>query len=165
MPELIDFTEFEPFNELREKMAATKLGSFEMFDPEHHLTGEERSQLELQGMQVDRHQLMQLLDFTLVYKNSRVIILDIDEYHIAACQRSKQLEKLSITTRLAEKNNNMHVCKACLQTLQFQGYDDQKARKEHYSEDIYRKFNLAQFWTGYQQYPVAVFKEVRKPLA
>jgi hypothetical protein len=57
MVKLIDFTEFEPFNELRSKMCAEQPGSFEMFDPKLHLTGSERSALNQSGVQLSKHSL------------------------------------------------------------------------------------------------------------
>ena len=61
--ELIDFLEFEPFNQMRERMGTDQLGQFELFDPERHLTGDERSELARQGMPLPRSVLGRLLEF------------------------------------------------------------------------------------------------------
>lgn len=164
MFELIDFSDFEPFNELRLKMGAEKLGHFEMFDPKVHLTGEERSLLENSTMRIEQDQLLCLLDFTLVYKNSRVLLLDDTHYHLAACDRVIKLSDPEITTSLKASDENLSVCRDCLQKLHFNGFDNQKARKERYSEDILRRFTLAQFWRRYDKYPIAVGHEILKPL-
>ena len=71
---LPDFTEFEPFNSLRAQMGTDRLGFFELFDPTLHLTGIERSELAHQGLTLSRREVRCLLDFTLVYKNSRPIV-------------------------------------------------------------------------------------------
>ncbi len=117
--ELLDFTDFAPFNTLREKMGASELGYFELFDPAIHLTGNERSELESAGKLLPLAQLKFLPDNTLAVKNSRVLIYNPDEnyyrthrefptYHVARCARIEtelaehpQQEFLA-TTRLAE---------------------------------------------------------------
>ena len=116
---LLDFTEFEPFNKLRQKVGATKLGYFELFDPEFHLTGSERSELELSGRLLTIDEVKILPDKTLAIKNSRVLVYYPDEnwyrdkrefptYHVAYCSQLDELAK-SIsngqwlaTTKLAE---------------------------------------------------------------
>jgi len=65
---LPDFLEFTPFNNLKERMQVTKLGQFELFDPVHHLTGVERSDLDRFGIMVPLSDIHHLLDFTLVFK-------------------------------------------------------------------------------------------------
>lgn len=117
--ELPDFTEFAPFNELREKMDAQEFGYFELFDPAIHLTGSERSELENGGVLRRLDQIRFLPDNTLAIKNSRVLIYNPDEnfyrshrefpaFHVARCARldssaaeQPDLEFL-VTTRLAD---------------------------------------------------------------
>lgn len=117
--ELLDFTEFEAFNSLREKMGTDKLGYFELFDPAIHLTGNERSELETTGWLRPLAQIRVLPDNTLAIKNSRVVIYNPDEgwyrarreyptYHIARCSfldeseaEQPDLEYL-VTTRVAD---------------------------------------------------------------
>ena len=116
---LYDFTEFEPFNELREKVGTSKLGYFELFDPQFHLTGLERSELETSGRLLNIKELKVLPDKTLAIKNSRVLVYYPDEnwysdnrefptYHLAYCSQLDELAKTIpdaqwlATTRLAE---------------------------------------------------------------
>jgi hypothetical protein len=116
---LQDFTEFQPFNELRQKMAATKLGYFELFDPKVHLTGLERSELELSGRLLALEDVKILPDKTLAIKNSRVLVYYPDEnwyrdqrefptYHLAYCSQLDESAKANpsaqwlATTRIGE---------------------------------------------------------------
>lgn len=163
--DLPDFTEFEPFNQLREKMAADELGFFELFDPAHHLTGIERSELNRHGLTVTLSQLQQLLDFTLVYKNSRVCIADQGRFHIANCGELPKDLSVSIFTSLKAGVNSVMVCKSCLQKLQYKGYDAVKARKEHYSLQVFEQFKLETFWQSHHLYPVSEKREMRKPVS
>lgn len=71
---LPDFLEFEPFNTLRNTMSADNLGDFVFFDPRKNLTGLERIELEHNGLTIKPECLYTASDFTLVYKNSRVLI-------------------------------------------------------------------------------------------
>lgn len=93
-----EFTSFEPFNSLRQKMAANQLGYFELFDPEKHLNGLERSELSSAGRLLTLDQLKILPDKTLAIKNSRVLVYYPDEnwfrdnreyptYHVANCSQ------------------------------------------------------------------------------
>lgn len=70
---LPDFIEFEPFNQLRRDMGAESLGHFEFFDPNQHLTADERKSLEL-GIDMSIHKIRVLQDNTLAFKNSRIIV-------------------------------------------------------------------------------------------
>lgn len=95
---LADFRDFQPFNELREKIGTDELGFFELFDPSIHLTGSERSALESPGMLLTADGLQVLPDKTLAIKNSRVLAYIPDEtwfrnhreyptYHLAWCSQ------------------------------------------------------------------------------
>lgn len=161
---LPDFTEFAAFNELRSKMNAQELGFFELFDPNLHLTGVERSQLERQGLQLDLSRLHQLLDFTLVYKNSRVCVADGDQYHIANCSYLPKAAQVTVFTSIKAGFEQARVCKHCLQILAYKGYDAQKARREHYSQQVFEQFKLETFWQSHHLYPVSEKNQMRKPL-
>ena len=117
--ELLDFTEFEPFNALREKMGTDRLGYFELFDPAIHLTGAERSQLETSGRLLPLSEIKVLPDKTLAIKNSRVLAYIPSEnwfrdrreyptYHLARCSELDELasdhpqQEFMVTTRLAQ---------------------------------------------------------------
>ena len=161
---LPDFTEFDPFNSLRARMGTDRLGFFELFDPTLHLTGVERSDLDQQGLWVGQSDLRALLDFTLVYKNSRVLIADGRRYHLAECAELPISESLHIATSLAALAGGSGVCHACLQKLQYQGYDAQKARKEGYSRQVLDGFSLTRFWREFHKYPVSEKRDIRKSL-
>ncbi|WP_320825303.1 hypothetical protein [Reinekea sp.] len=161
---LPDFTEFDPFNSLRARMGTDRLGFFELFEPTLHLTGIERSDLDQQGLSVARSDLRSLLDFTLVYKNSRVLIADGHNYHLAECDAMPLSEPLHIATSLAALAGASRVCQACLQKLQYQGYDAQKARKEGYSRQVLDSFSLTRFWSEFHKYPISEKRDIRKSL-
>ena len=118
--ELLDFTKFEAFNDLREKMGAKQLGYFELFDPSIHLTGIERSELEKLGVLLKPAELRVLPDKTLALKNSRVLVYNPDEnwyrsrrqyptYHVAMCAQLEEItseqpgQELLVTTRLDDE--------------------------------------------------------------
>ncbi|MFT4674801.1 MAG: hypothetical protein ACI9PX_000948 [Reinekea sp.] len=161
---LPDFTEFDPFNSLRAQMGTDRLGFFELFDPAFHLTGIERSELAHGGLTVSRHEVRSLLDFTLVYKNSRLIVLDGQCFHLAECPNLPRSENLHISSSLAPLDGAGSVCSTCLQKLQYQGYDAHKARKESYSREVLDRFSLDQFWTDFHLYPVSEKRDIRKSL-
>lgn len=161
---LPDFTEFDPFNSLRAQMGTDRLGFFELFDPALHLTGIERSELAQQGLRLARREIKFLLDFTLVYKNSRLIVLDGHRYHPAVCSDLPVGEVWHISTSLIALGGAARVCPACLQKLQYQGYDAQKARKESYSRQVLESFSLDRFWTDFHLYPVSEKRDIRKNL-
>ena len=161
---LPDFTEFEPFNSLRAQMGTDRLGFFALFDPTLHLTGIERSELAHQGLTLSRREVRCLLDFTLVYKNSRLIVLEGQRYHLAVWPDLPVSDILHISTSLIAFGGAASVCPACLQTLQYQGYDAQKARKESYSRQVLEDFSLDQFWTSFHLYPVSEKRDIRKRL-
>lgn len=162
--ELQDFTEFEPFNRLREKMQATELGFFEIFNPLYHLTGNERSDLERLGVTLPRQQLMHLLDFTLVYKNSRVIVLENKRFHVAFCSEFPIQESYLVSTNVIEPNS-AGVCEHCLTRLHYKGYEPLKARKEAYSLQVLEEFKLQQFWVQFPTYPVSEKRDIRKQIS
>lgn len=116
---LLDFTEFEPFNTLRERIGTDKLGYFELFDPAIHLTGAERSQLDSPGVLQRVDAIKVLPDSTLALKNSRVLAYVPNEawyrqrreypsYHLAWCADLESIrqehpeEELMLTTRLSD---------------------------------------------------------------
>lgn len=116
---IIDFTEFSPFNSLREKMGTPDFGYFELFDQAIHLTGLERSELSSTGTLLTLERLKILPDKTLALKNSRVLAYYPSEdwfrdyrecptYHVANCSELEELHKQRpeamwlVTTRISE---------------------------------------------------------------
>ncbi|MEJ2042207.1 MAG: hypothetical protein P8X74_04295 [Reinekea sp.] len=146
------------------KMGAADLGSFELFDPNWHLTGMERSQLEREGLEVSAFQLQMLLDFTLVYKNSRILLEDKTCFHVARCGQLSISDRCTIATSQRGLNSSSQVCQACLQRLGFNGYDMTKARREAYSHKVLETFQLSSFWKQYPMYPVSEKRDKRKSL-
>lgn len=161
---LIDFLEFEPFNEMRAKMGTDQLGQFELFDPEIHLTGDERSLLARQGLTLPRERIGRLLDFTLSYKNSRIALIEQQRLHLAQCPELPDADRVVVATSLRPFDPVPRVCAACLQHLTFRGYDESKARKERYNANVLENFSLEQFWKDYPPYPLNRDRELVKPL-
>lgn len=165
---LPDFLEFEPFNQLRQAMGAEQLGQFEFFDPRLHLTADERDRLS-RGYDLGWSALRCLHDYTLAYKNSRVLLW-VDEpgqswavpcYHLAYCRKLRWLrgerphQQVSIATRLPPPDPwPWQVCSECLQQLQFRGYDAARGRHKDFSERVREEFELDDFLEHYPQYPV-----------
>jgi len=165
---LPDFLEFDAFNRLRETMGAEELGRFEFFDPRLHLTADERERL-AEGLVLGWPALRCLQDYTLAYKNSRVLLW-VDEtgqswaapvYHLAYCRSLRLLrqqrpeQRVTVATRLPTPDPwPWQVCPECLQQLQFHGYDAARGRHRDYSERVREAFDLADFWRQYPSYPL-----------
>lgn len=165
---LPDFLVFEPFNQLRGQMGATELGAFEFFDPRLHLTAGERERL-AQGLSVPWSAMRCLHDYTLAYKNSRVLLWAeapgqhwaAPTYHLAYCRSLQRLRveqptlTLSLATRLPPPDPwPWRVCPECLQQVQFKGYDAARARHRDYSDRVIEAFDLEEFFAQYPAYPV-----------
>ncbi len=165
---LPDFLEFEPFNQVRSAMGATELGAFEFFDPRLHLTAAERELL-AGGLTLGWAALRCLHDYTLAYKNSRVLIWARDPgqswaapgYHLAYCRVLQQLRRqrpdlpLVAATQLPPPDPwPWRVCPDCLQQLQFRGFDAARARHRDYSDRVLEAFELADFFHDYPVYPI-----------
>lgn len=170
---LPDFNHFEPVLELRRQMAAVKTGNFELFDPEKHLTGQERSRLENQGINVRLNDIRVLPDSTLAIKNGRVLVFQKDapmekqarqHFHLALCPvlESAPEQSLVATTCLSspfpvldDKNRrSLSVCPECLSLLGYKGFSLTRNRRIRYSEQLMRHFDLASFFKLYPLYPV-----------
>jgi len=117
---LLDFKQFEAFNQLREKIGTEEFGYFELFDPAVHLTGSERSELENIGWLKTPSEIKVLPDKTLAIKNSRVLAFVAEEnwyrdrreyptFHVALCAEMEELksekpdQELRVTTKLNEE--------------------------------------------------------------
>ena len=157
---LPDFTEFEPFKQLRLSMGAHKAGHFELFNKEKHLTGKERSELDLQGKQFPLHRLKRYADTTWGLKNTRLVIYlaEAKNYHLAQCSTTQSWQAnqtVWVSTRrtgnlpLGENSTARQVCPDCLQLLGYKGFDLQKNRKIAYSKNLMNTFLREEFFTIY----------------
>jgi hypothetical protein len=162
--ELFDFLTFEPFNRMRAQMGTDQLGQFELFDPDIHLTGDERSVLAREGALLARRKLGRLLDHCLCYKNSRVALLEDGVLHLARCDLFPEKTEYRIGTSTLALEGIETVCPACLQILGYKGYDEQKARKERYNQQVIERFSLEAFWSDHLLYPLNRDREKVKPL-
>ncbi|MAZ86780.1 MAG: hypothetical protein CL693_04005 [Cellvibrionaceae bacterium] len=168
---LPDFLEFEPFNTIRQRMDAQSLGDFVFFDPRRNLTGLERSSLDREGLDIDDQDLRVGEDFTLIYKDSRVLMFCTDPqlltdryYHLADCERVAQLRQTDLSqsrwqlrTREPQTAAGQYqVCSGCLQRLHYQNYDGHRQRHRDYSDRVLEAFNLEEFFSQYPMYPVSM---------
>jgi len=152
--QLPNFLHFEPFEGLREKMQAEALGSFEAFDPELHLTGDERSQLHRNGYHVPFAWIRLLSDHTLALKNSRVVVVSVGHYHLTDCgDLVAQGPTMAVTHR--QPLGDLSVCPKCLHRLRYEGFDAYKERKASHSKQVLKRFSLEQFFRKYPMYPIA----------
>ncbi len=176
---LPDFIEFEPFNDIRDRMGADELGDFVFFDPHLNLTGHERLSLEREGLEVDDEHFRVGGDFTLIYKDSRVLLVSEGvestessstafavkpNYHLASCPEvetmlksglkgSRWLARTHISPVLQE---SCQVCTDCLQRMQYQHFDIHRHRHRDYSDRVQQDFDLADFFRRYPMYPVNI---------
>ena len=163
---LPDFTEFEPFKQLRLSMKARKAGHFELFNPQMHLTGRERSELDQQGRLVSLQRLKRFADDTWGLKNTRLVVYlaEADDYHLAQCEITQGWEpgqQVWVTTRRAgqlplgaQGETQRQVCAHCLQLLGYKGFDLNRNRKIAYSKNLLKIFSRDEFFQVYKLYPV-----------
>ena len=147
---LVDFTLDEPLNLLREKMGAVQLGRFELFNPELHLSWEQRQLLAKQWVNIEGNILHAGAENLLYFKNSPVITKVDGIFHFALCDDIKkkisqgQLIKTEATTSI-ELLNNAQNCTYCLHAVSYEGYDAYRHRHQQYNEKILKDFNLIGF--------------------
>lgn len=162
---LPNFTEFEPFKVLRLKMGARKAGHFELFNPDKHLTGKERSELDQQGKQLPLHRLKHFADATWGLKNTRIAVYleAATDYHLAQCPLTQSWtnnQMVWVSTRrtgdlpLGNESSSRQICAECLQLLNYKGFDLQKNRKIAYSKNLIKTFSREEFFRVYTLYPV-----------
>lgn len=182
---LPDFNQHEGMLALRRQMNARRPGHFVLFDSSRHLTGQERSQLENQGVKTTYQSLRILPDQTLAIKNGRILVFFAEEepvaitddfpvrkkekafFHLANCAilQSRPKAALIATTCLnspfpvpeaGEKRRSLTVCPECLSLLGYKGFSLTRNRKIRYSEILMRNFQLQDFFRVYTLYPVRV---------
>jgi hypothetical protein len=152
-----DFDDFEPFNTLRKKMGAEKLGSFELFDPEKQITFSERELLELGGFEVSSNRLRILKDKTFAFKNTRLWLSwsDHEHYHLVGCDlvQKRRHKKANVIAGLHQPTDKI-VCLDCLQLLKFDGLDARRSRRLDLAETVQKEFKLTEFKKDYPFYPL-----------
>ncbi|MGI0119983.1 hypothetical protein [Zooshikella sp. RANM57] len=160
---LINFLTFEPFNQLREKMGAKKLGYFELFNPEKHVTGNERISLSEATLTIESHYIRMLCDQTIAYKNSRIIVAGADQIvHISGCEVVEQACKQSVSLVISANENLLNsvefqcftICNLCLQKIRYKGFDQRIKRRVGYNQLIQQQFSLPAFFLAYPPYPL-----------
>ncbi|BFM15196.1 hypothetical protein R50073_13790 [Maricurvus nonylphenolicus] len=161
---LPDFLQFDPFNQLRQQMGAEELGDFVFFDPKRHLTGLELLALGKTGLPARGEDLRPLGDYTLAYKNARVLSFRLNAegkpagvYHLADCLKVQQWANVdkSIELQVAfEPPQGMKVCQDCLHRLRYQGFDGARSRHQDYSKRIVQAFDSQGFFEKYPHYPI-----------
>mgnify|MGYP000019045619 CR=1 FL=1 len=151
------FDDFEPFNQLRKKMGAEKLGSFELFDPQKQITYSERELLELGVFDVASNQLRILKDKTFAFKNARLWLSwpEHENFHLAACDlvQKRRHQKANFIAGLHQPKGQS-VCLNCLQLLKFDGLDARRSRRLDLAESIQKDFKLSEFKKDYPFYPL-----------
>ena len=151
--------DFPGLTELREKMGASELGEFELFDPQRHITYSEREALNLGELNLQSQQLRILKDKTLAFKNSRVWLSWSEElnpvYHLAACQsvQKRRHMKQAFSAGIGFSGVDVPVCVECLQLLKYQGLDARRGRRLD-NETLQREFSLEEFQGQYPFYPL-----------
>lgn len=152
---LIDFLEDADFNRLRQAMGASEYGRFFTFDPERHLSQSELESLG-QGMTLKASVLHQQLDRTLSYKNSRIWVIENNQFHIANCEKIKRLRlagsDVLISNQLISKE--FTVCPHCLLELQYQGLDARRMRRMDFVEQLIKNFSLDEYCEHYPIHPI-----------
>lgn len=163
---LPDFSEFIPFRNLRQAMGARRPGHFVLFDPQRHLTGRERSELDQQGRQLPLARLRRLADDTWGLKNTRLLVYRSDQpyFHLAQCPVTQSWDPQTliwVTTRrsgplpLGEgKEIELGVCPECLQQLGYKGFDLKRNRKVGYSRLLLKQFSREDFFQVFALYPL-----------
>ena len=151
------FEDFEAFNKLREKMGATELGSFELFDPQKQITYSERELLEAGSFNVPSNRLRILKDKTFGFKNTRLWLSwsEHEHFHLAACDlvQKRRHKKASFIAGLHQPMNQT-VCIECLQLLKFDGLDARRSRRLDLAETMQKEFKLTEFQKDYPFYPL-----------
>lgn len=155
---LLDFLEFEQFNQMRKQMNTTALGEFELFDPSKQLTWSEREALEQKGLVIQGADLRPLRDKTLAFKNSRVWLKHDRVFHLGYCPQIQQLRlkkaNIKVGTYLWQTSKENEVCLDCLAHIQYQGIDHRRLRRPEFIEQIQEQFSLEEFNQEYPPYPI-----------
>lgn len=144
---LIDFRQDQTLDSLRSLMGTDEYGLFELFDPNRHLSWQERQNLNSQWNVISSSALHAYNDKTLAYKNSHIFCEHENQIHFAFCDQLKKniqqgkLPKVGVTLK-EELLNNQDVCQFCLHAISYQGFDAYRHRHQEYNQNIIKNFNL-----------------------
>lgn len=147
---LIDFKQSDSLDHLRKKMGMEDYGKFELFDPNRHLSWQERQRLSNEWIEVLSSSLHAYNDKTLAYKNSHVFCLHDEQVHFAFCDKIKKnmqqgkMPTVSVTIN-PEMLHDQGVCQYCLHAVSYQGFDVYRHRHQEYNENILKQFNLLNY--------------------
>ena len=163
---LTGFEPFPPLQELQQTMGTEEAGHFELFDPERHITYNEREALDAGSLMLAAGQMMILKDKTIAFKNTRIWLSWTDHncYHLAACESVKKrrymksefiagTDQEGIGKLSPDKDNPRVICTECLQLLKYQGLDARRGRRMD-DEEIQKNFSLEEFQKQYPFYPL-----------
>jgi hypothetical protein len=147
---LIDFKQDQALNKLRSSMGTDNYGLFELFDPNKHLSWQERQNLHLGWQSVQSSFLRTQGDKTLGYKNTHIFCQHDENLHFAFCDQLKKhmqqgkLPSVNITLNEAAFNKQP-VCHYCLHAIAYQGFDVYRQRHQEYNQNIIKNFDLTQY--------------------
>lgn len=147
---LVDFTQDESLNRLRDRMGADQLGQFELFDPELHLSWQDKQNLAKDWIIINANRLHAGHEHALYFKNSPVVAKVGSELHFALCDDLKKqisqglLADLPITTG-QDKLSVAKTCPYCLHAVAYEGFDVYRHRHQEYNDKILKSFNLVKY--------------------
>jgi hypothetical protein len=121
-------------------------------------------ELEKTGLAAKGEDLRPLGDYTLAYKNARVLAYRLNAegqgigvYHLGDCLKVQQWWSVDkhIDLQVAFKPpEGMKVCQDCLHRLRYQGFDGARSRHQDYSKRIVQAFDVTGFFDQYPHYPI-----------
>lgn len=149
---LFDFTSDEKLNQLRQLMGAEQLGRFELFNPDLHLSWQERQLLAKQWVEIESNIFHTGAENLLYFKNSPVVIRLENTFHFSLCDDIKKRISQGKTTGVDATTcvalmDGASNCAYCLHAVSYEGYDAYRHRHQQYNENILKNFNLIRFIT------------------
>lgn len=147
---LMDFTQDDNLNQLRKIMGAEQLGQFELFDPELHLTWQDKQNLAKDWININANRLHAGYEKALFFKNSPVVAKVGTALHFALCDDLKKqisqglLADVPVTTG-TDKLNMAGTCPYCLHAISYEGFDVYRHRHQEYNAKILKGFNLIKY--------------------
>jgi len=148
---LFDFSEFEPFNLLRQSMGA-KIWTFdEHFDEGIHISLYEKASLASDYLMLDMAQLSRDVDYRLRYKNANVVLVDEHVFHLAACPEVMAKEG---TQKVSWNAHAQSVCLSCLHQMNYEGVNLHKSRRQIHNQRVLHSFDLDKYWQSHPNFPL-----------